>query len=186
MIAEVVVGILEKLKAAGLDVREYSFKNLVDGTVSLTRPAVNISCNTADFQKVTINTWKAKLNISLIVVFQHLKGGSTGEALRKEGVYKILEAIIQALLLQKLDLELQNPLFPMSFRNVTTEKYANAGYQLYQINFWTSINFTRTDEAEDWGNLTSIMAEYYLQPRTYTGMQGVTGPEAYDILDMTV
>ena len=186
MIAEVVTGILEKLKKAGLEVRELGFKDLVDGTINLTRPAVNVACNMGDFTKVTMNTWKAKLNISLIVVFQSSRGGSTGEALRKEGIYKILEAITQTILLQKLDLELQNPLFPMSFRNVTTAKYANAGYQLYQINFWCSTNFTRTDEAEDWGNLTSIMAEYYLQPRTYTGMQGVTGPEAYDILDMTI
>ena len=185
MIAEVVAGILEKLKAAGLDVREVGFKDLIDGTINLTRPAVNLSVNLGDFQKVTMATWKLKMNISMIVIFQHLRAGSIGEALRKEGIYKILEAIIQALLLQKLDLELQNPLFPLSFRNVTTAKYAGAGYQLYQMNFWCSTNFTRTDEAEDWGNLTSILAEYYLQPRDYTGMQGVTGPEAYDILDMT-
>jgi hypothetical protein len=185
MIAEVVTGILDRLKAQGLDIREIGYKDLIDGTLNLTRPAVNIAVNLGDFQKVTIDTWKLKMNISMIVVFQHLKGGTSGEALRKEGIYKILEAIIQSLLLQKLDLELENPLFPMSFRNITTLKYAQAGIQIYQINFWCSTNFTKTDDAEDWGNLYSILAQYYLQPRDYTGMQGVTGPEASDAIGLT-
>jgi hypothetical protein len=176
--------VIEKLKSSGLDVREISFKDLIDQTLNLSRPAVNVSINNADFRKVTINTWKVRTNVSLIVIFQHLKGGYEGEARRKEGIYKILDAIIQSLLLQNLGLDLENPLFPMSFRNITTLEYAKIGIQLYQITFWCSMNYERTTDDTDWGDLHSLLAEYYLEPRTYTGMQGVTGPEASDILAM--
>lgn len=184
MLSEIVQGILDKLKAEGLDVREIGFKDLVDRTINLTRPAVNCTINIGSWQKVTLYTYKCIADVSLIIIFQHLKGGPQGEALRKEGVYKIIEGITQALFLQRLGLDLENPLFPKSFRNITTMEYAKAGYQLYELKMWCSFNTTYSDK-DDLGTLTSILAQYYLQPRDYTGMQGVTGPEASDLIGVT-
>jgi hypothetical protein len=181
MIAEITESILNRLKADGLDVREVAFKDLVDGTVNLTRPAINVTVQTGAFEKVTLTAYKCRLDVSLIVVFQGLRGGVEGEARRKEGTYKILEAVVNSLMLQKLDLDLENPLFPASFRNITTVEYAKAGFQLYQVTFWCSFIFEKKDE-EDLGYLNSLLAKYYLQPRDYTGMQGVTGPEASDLI----
>jgi hypothetical protein len=182
MIAEITEAILNRLKADGLEIREVGFKDLVDKTINLTRPAVNVVVQTATFDKVTLTTYKVRLDVSLIVVFQNVRAGTEGEARRKAGIYKIIEAVIQSLLLQKLDLDLENPLFPVSFRNITSEEYAKAGYQLYQIQMWCSYNFSKKDE-EDLGWFDRILAEYYLEPRNYTGMLGVTGPEASDLIN---
>jgi len=185
MMAEIVRAIVDKLKKDGLDVKEYGFKDLIDRRINLQRPAVNVVINTAGHQKVTQYTYKTKANVSLIVLFQMLNQTPTGDALRREGVYKIIEGIEQSLLLQKLGLPLENGFYPEGFRNITTSALAAAMYQLYELRFWCAYNTTYNDDPTDDGTLTSILAQYYLQPRDYTGMQGVTGPEASDYIGLT-
>jgi hypothetical protein len=184
MITEVSEAILDKLKASGLNVREIAFKDLIDRTINLDRPAVNVTINAGTFEKVTTTTYKSRLEVSMIVIFGWLRAGVTGEMQRKEGVYKLLEAIFQALCFQKLTQDMENPLMPSGFRNITTLEYAKAGYQLYQTTMWTTVNFTKTD-SDDQGTITSILAQYFLQPRDYTGMQGVTGPELSSFIGLT-
>jgi hypothetical protein len=184
MIARIVTGILDRLKTKGLDVSTINFKDLIDGTINLVRPAVNISVQTGKFEKIHLNTWKNTLDVSLVIVFNTPKAGPTGEQFRKEGVYKILEAIVQALFIQYLDLPLENPLYPRSFRNITSAVYAKAGYSLYQLVMTCSYNYDK-EQDQDLGLLEKLMAQYYLQPRDYTGMLGVTGPEGSDLLSLT-
>ena len=182
MMAEVVEAVLNKFKADGLDVRQVGFKDLVDGTLNLTRPAVNATVQTASFEMVTQKTYRAACNLNLFVVFQTLRGGTEGDARRKSGTYEIVEAIIQSLVLQDLGLDLQLPLHPVSFRNVTTPEYAKAGIAVYEIVMAFAYNFTWEDKSDDWGMLNSMVTKYYLQPRDYTGMYGQTGPEAENII----
>ena len=184
MIIEVAAAILDKLKSEGLDVREIAYKDLVDKTINLDRPAVNITINAGTFQKVTETTYKSRLEVSLIVIFGWLRAGVTGEMQRKEGTYKLLEAIFQSLCFQKLTDDMENPMMPSGFRNITTYEYARAGYQIYQCTMWTSVNFKKLDH-DDLGTITSIMADYFLEPRTYTGMIGVTGPDLQSFIGLT-
>jgi hypothetical protein len=184
MIAQITMGILNRLKEKGLDCREINFLDLINGSMNLVRPAVNITVQTGSFKKITLNTYKNTLDVSLIIVFNTPKAGPTGEAYRKEGVYKILEAIVNALLLQYLDLDLENPLWPVSFRNITSAVYAKAGYSLYQLMLTCSYNYDKEAE-EDLGSLEKLLAQYYLEPRDYTGMIGVPGPEASDEITLT-
>jgi hypothetical protein len=184
MIAELTKAISDKLKHDGLDTREIAFKDLIDKTINLTKPAVNVTVNTSTFEKVTIYTYKARMTVSLILIFQQLKGGIEGEYLRKEGIYKIIEAVVLSLALEKLGLDLENPLIPEGFRNITSYEYARAGIQLYELRFWCSMIFSK-DPDYDEGTLSSILAKYYMEPRGYTGMQGITGPEAMDLIGFT-
>ena len=165
MIMELTEKILDALKNNGLDVREIGFKDLIDKTINLTRPAVNITVNAARSQKVTLNTYKWMCTVSLNLVFSNLKGGYLGEAKRKEGIYKLIEAISNYLSLQKFGLELENPLIMDRFRNITTYDLAKAGYQLYELAFWCSFNVTYEDPRDkDEGELRSIYAKYFLEP----------------------
>lgn len=183
MISELVEGITKQLKADGLEIREVGFKDLVDGTINLTRPAVNVVVKTGDYQKVTLTSYKCRADVSVYIVFQDVRGGTAGDTRRREGVYKILEAVTQSLLLSDCGLDfLENPLFPVSFRNVTTAEYAKVGFQIYELMFWCSFIFEKTDR-DDLGYLNSLLVQYYLQPRDYTGMIGVTGPEASDLIN---
>ena len=183
MIPEIVEAITKQLKDDGLEIREVGFKDLVDGTINLTRPAVNVIVKSGDFQKVTMTSYKCRADVSVFVVFQDVRGGTQGDSRRRDGVHRILEAVVQSLMLSDLGLDfLENPLFPVSFRNVTNEKYAQAGFQIYECVFWCSFIFTKTDR-DDLGYLNSLLVKYYLEPRDYTGMIGVTGPEAEDLIN---
>jgi Domain of unknown function (DUF1834) len=180
MISEITEGILELLKADGLDVREIGFKDLVDKTINLTKPAANVTVQTAKYERVTGSSYKTAfkcdLDISVIVVFSELRGGTAGEARRKAGTYKIIEAVVQSLLGQSLGLDLENPIFPVSFRNITTPQYAQAGYSLYQIMLWCSFIVQENDK-DDLGYLNDLLINYYLEP---TGIIGATGPTMQD------
>lgn len=178
MLVEISHKILEKLNSSGLDISHINLRDLIDRTVTLKRPSVSVAINNGTAEPITMHSFKQNLDISLIVIFQHLKG----EEKAREGIYKIVEAINQALTLQYLGLDLQDPIKPVSFRNITDQTYAEAGFVLYQINLSASYIIEKTDSEEDWGYLTSMLTKYYLQPRDYTGMQGVTGPEACDLI----
>jgi hypothetical protein len=183
MIAEVTEGILNRLKADGLEVKEIAFKDLIHQKLILQRPAASVVVQTGDFKQVTLTSYKVRLDVSVFIVFQGLRAGVEGDARRKAGTYKILEAVVQSLLLQDLGLDLENPLIPTSFRNVTTTELYDAGYQVYQLVFWCSYVFTKNEPAdEDYGVLQRMLVDYYLDPRDYTGMIGVTGPEASDLI----
>lgn len=174
--------IIDSLKAQGLDVREIGAKDLIDGTINLTRPAVNISLNEASFSKVTLYTYKCKCVVSLILVVNRLRGGPTGEAQRKKAVYDLIESVSSYLTLQRLVPELENPLIPLSFRNITTGTFAKAGYQLYELRFWAAwdVEMGKAD-GDDLGTLQAIIAKYWLTPDHPT-----TGPQdAEDDVDTT-
>lgn len=174
--------IIDSLKGQGLDVREIGAKDLIDGTINLTRPAVNITINEAGFSKVTLYTYKCKCVVSLILVINRLRGGATGEAQRKAAVYDLIESVAAYLTLQKLVPELENPLIPQGFRNITSQTFAKAGYQLYELRFWTSWTTEMGNpDGADLGTLQNILAKYWLTPDHPT-----TGPtDAEDDVDTT-
>lgn len=173
MMIELTQAILDHLKANGLDTREIGFKDLIDKTINLTRPAVNISINQGRGQKVTLTSWKWMITVTLTVIIQNVKGGYSGEGKRKEAVYNLIEAISDSLFLHDFGLGLENPLFLERFRNITTYDWARAGYQLYELNFWTSYNVKYEDPKDkDMGALRQIMAQYYFPPDSST-IQGV-------------
>lgn len=170
MIAEISTAVLDKLHAAGLDVSQIDFRDLVSRTTkNLIRPAVNINIDSATKSKVTLTTDKVNLNISLILVMQNLRD----ESFRKVGVYRLIQGVIDTLTHQDLGLDLQDHMRFTSFRNLTDKAYQDAGYIIYQVMFSCSYNVTYDDPLEkDLGFLESIWCEYYLQ---HPADRGTTG-----------
>ena len=161
MLKDICLEILNRLEYKGLQTSKISFDELVDKKVgALSRPAVNISINSSTFKKVTMQTYKAIPVISLFIMVQDL----SNEESRRFQIYDLLEEIVNYLILQNLGLELQDDLLLQGWTNVTDEKYAGAGYQVYQINFTCSFNFTKESDEDDWGEFESIKTEYYLNP----------------------
>jgi hypothetical protein len=176
--------ILDALKNNGLDVKEIGFKDLIDGTINLTRPAVNITINTASTQRVTLFTYKYKVIVSLIIVFPYLKGGPEGEARRKAGVYDLIVSISNFIQGQKFGLPLENYITMNGFRNITTATYAKAGYQIYNLDFWTSFNVDATlPEYADQGTISSILADYWVIPTDSTSF--TTPSRAEDLIELS-
>ena len=168
MIYELTTGIRDYLKLGGLDVNEISFKDMIDGTMNLQRPAINVIVNSSTAEKVTINCWKYRMTVSLLLIIQNLKGSVLGDEARKKAIYQLIETISDSLTLQNFSLELENPLIPMGFRNITTQTYAKAGYQLYQLQFWCSYNVAKSDPDADASAISEIVASYFIMPDAVT------------------
>lgn len=173
--------ILDRLKDRGLDVREIAFKDLIDGTLNLTRPAANITFNNASAKKVTMYTWKYVTTISLLLVIQWLKAGPVGDAQRKQQIYDLIEGISNYLSMQDFGLELETPLYPLGFNNITTMKLAKAGYQLYELRFWTAWNVTKEDMYPNSLDLKTIVTEFTLEPED----ANAEPPQGGDVIDLT-
>jgi hypothetical protein len=166
ILSELTTAMTKWLADAGLKVQQIAYKDLIDGTINLQRPAIDITINrTKMVQKVTLNTYKWEFDVSIIVVFQNVKGGIAGEKARKEGIYELLQSLSDNLLLQRFGLPLENPLFPVGFRNITNRDLAKAGYQVYEINFWSSFTSTYTEPQDiGTGPLTGIVLKYWSEP----------------------
>jgi hypothetical protein len=170
--------ISNNLKDNGLFTEEISYRDLIDGRVNLRTPAANIVFNNATVKKVTVNTYKYVTIVSILLVTKWLVGGEQGAAQRKGIIYALIEEISNYLTLQDFGLPLENPLYPMGFFNVTPKSRAEAGYQIYELRFWTAWNVTKADQYPDSLNLKSIVAEYNLVP----GLTGAQPPQASDII----
>jgi hypothetical protein len=130
------------------------------GTEGIPEPGVYISTEEGAFTKVSSDTFKQEITCYADIVFKHL--GSKGEEQRRKGVYLILEGIVLALLLQKLELEI-TPIIPKSFRNNTTEEAKSKGLIVYSLTFTTSYHIKRVDD-EALEDLLAIGLQYYLKP----------------------
>ena len=169
MIKELSLKILDRLNLAGLQTKQIDFKGIIDRQIgALDRPAVNISINQSSFTKVTLNKYKAALVVSLFLLIQNV----SGEKQRRFAIYDLIEAIIRTLILQDFGLDLQDKLRPTSFNNVTDKQFSDAGYSIYQIDFYTTFIFTRelSEDESDVGILRTIVSDYFLQDPTDDGV----------------
>jgi len=163
--------ILVKLRGSGIKVDDISFNELVDRKVgALQQPVANISINDGTFKKVTLTTYKKIIILSLFVMIQDLRS----EEAQRFATYKLITGIAKILLLEKLGLPLQDSIKPVSFANVTDDKYKDAGYLLYQLNLTCSYNLHK-DEETDLGELESIVNHYFLQDPADDGVQDAEG-----------
>jgi hypothetical protein len=175
MMIELTQAIHKQLKDYGLDVREFGYKDLIDKSINLVVPAVNVTINRATAEKTTMTAYKWVLYVSLLIVYKNVSGGWVGEATRKEGAYELIENVTKILLLNKFGLDLQNPLIPDGFRNITDKALEMAGYQLYEVNFWCSYNTTFEEiQDRDEGIITSIYSKYFLEPPDSTSVVNTT------------
>lgn len=189
MMSDVVSGILDAIKAGGLDIQDIGFKDLIDGTINLKKPVgINITVEQSpNAQLVTLYEYKIRFNISLKIVVQWLPGGNVGQGRRKERVYDTIEAVSQVLLLQKLGLQLENPITPQSFRNITTNKLARAGYQVYEVIFWsTFITEYQEPQDKDGGIFASIDNKYWIMPNDSTNFSDSTCERAEDLITLSI
>jgi hypothetical protein len=165
MSSQIVEKISERLNSTGIEVMNISMQEFLNNQVgSLSRPAINISVNNGLISKVTQRTYKNNLSVTLILIVSDLRGNITGENIRRKKVLDLIDAVIMSLFRQKLDLELQDPLIPENYSNITDLEAASAGYLIYQINFSCSYNFEYIpDDEKDLGYLKTIVCNYFLQ-----------------------
>lgn len=173
-------GIKDKLIAGGLEFTEISFQELIDRqTGALARPVANISINQGNYVKVTANTvYKQNTTVSLYIMVQNL----SGEKEVRKGMYLLIHAIARVLLFEKLGLDLQDPLIPRVFNNVTDGGYAKAGYLVYQLDLTCSFNFTK-DAEKDEGAFTKIYNDYFLQDPVDDGVVDLQGIVLLNVID---
>jgi len=173
--------VLERLKASDIDINDIDFQAILDKkNMPIKKPKVNISVDTGAFKKITMRKYKAKIIISLILVVFNLRG----EKQRKTSNYDLIDAIIDDLFLEKLGLDLQDPIAPVAFSNITDEDFDNAGYSLYQLDFTCSYNFFKTAVTGDKGELSSIVSRFFVDDtdesiETYILLNQIYGGDAW-------
>ena len=164
MIKSIVDKIAEKLKTGGLEISSVDFSELVNRTTgAISKPVANISINSGKFKKITLTTFQNEITISIYLMVQELRG----EGMCRQVVSELIDGIVQLLLMDDLDGTLQEKLSPSTFTNVTDQKYSDAGYLIYKIDFYCSYNITATGKDEDnRGMLKGIFNKYYLDGLT--------------------
>jgi len=175
--------ILNKLQSSGIETRQLAFQEMLDRNVgALQRPAINISVNSARFQKITLYDYRCFLELTLYLMASDLN--LNGEEKRRFIIHNLIEGITDSLFLKKLGLELQDPITPMSFANVTDERFSSAGYIIYELKFSTSFNFEKdasnSDEMSDDGVINSIVTDFYLQDPSDDGISDSTSSLTLD------
>lgn len=170
MISQLVDAIVADLRQSGLEVKEFDYKDLItEDTLARARPSVSVVVGESSIAKVTLNSYKYKIIVSLLVTINHPRQVASGERVKKQAVYELLEAIADEVQLKKFNLDLENPLIPLGFRNITPYALYKVGYQVYQIRFWTSFCVKMIPEADvDRGKLTAILAQYTFPPDSTT------------------
>ncbi len=156
----------ESLINQGLQVKNIGYKDLLDGQFNATVPAVNVVINEAEAKLLNNVTYNWKTTVSLLIVFSYAgKAETTGDFKRKEGIYKLIQAISDFIILHDFGLPLVNPLIPKKFKNITSKEFAKAGYQVYNLEFWFSYDTTYTEPQDvSTGLLNEILVKYFLEP----------------------
>ncbi|MCK5450261.1 MAG: hypothetical protein KAI70_00695 [Candidatus Omnitrophica bacterium] len=163
--------IMFHLVKSGIEADHIGFDKLVDRQVgALQRPVANIAIDSGSFKKITLTSYKQFITISIFMMIQDLRS----EEARRFKAYKLLTQIAKVLMLEKLGLDLQDPIMPTTFENVTDEKYSSAGYSIYKLDLTCSFNIEK-DFEKDLGTLHSIVNEYYLQEPSDDGIEDMEG-----------
>lgn len=193
IIVKIVDGIAQRLNEGGIEVTHIDETQLWNNTAgNLSRPAINISVNSGNFEILTQREYKNRLAITLYLYVSDLS--LRGEKQRRHKIYDLIDAIILCLFMQKLGLKLQDPLIPTNYSNITDTETAGAGYLRYQIDFECSYNFKHTpDDEQDLGRLKTIVCDYYLQPddgisdsSSSISLTGVDGGSAFSDYSRTI
>lgn len=188
--AQLAQAVLDQMNAAGIETQDFDMSKMLNMEVgSLRRPAVSVAIDQSTFSKLTMRSYKANL---IVIIFLMVSNVSVrGEKQNRLAILDLIEAIIDSLILEKLNLPLQDPLIPIGFENLTPIEKMGAGYQVYQIRFSCSHCYEKPDPREkDEGRLKKIVADYFLQDPSDDGMSdassqilltGLDGGDAYSV-----
>ena len=121
-------------------------------------PSVDAGCLEAGFRRVSKRCWSQEVTLSLLVTLANPKS----EEARRKGINPLIQAIVQLLLDQKLDLEI-SALQPVNWREVTNEDDHAEGKIRYLIKMSTSFDIEKQDD-EEVDDLLTVGLSYLLKP----------------------
>ena len=156
MLVELEQAILDKLNAAGINTKIFDYRTDPDPRKQNV-PIVFCSIEAAEFTPADDDKFFQEVSIFLRVLFKAIRG----EAVRRTGIYPVLEGVVQALQLQKLGLAIQ-AIEPREFANVTDEEDARRGDIVYEIQFWTRYEVDKADADPETATLLEIAIDYFL------------------------
>jgi hypothetical protein len=102
------------------------------GFEGIPQPGIYISTDDIRFQRTSNKALRQTNTMSIDIIFK----GLNTEALRRAGLYGILETAVGSLAFQTLGLPI-HPLEPKSCRNVTTEEMLRDGFIAYTLDVET-------------------------------------------------
>lgn len=128
------------------------------GSNSISQPAVYVSAEEGKFEQEGKITFRQQVIVYVDILFEHL----SDEQQRRQGVFMILAAVLQTLMIQDLGLKIQ-PIKPGSWRNSTSEELQQHGVIAFTLTLETSYAIERLDD-EAVTDLLRVGLNYYLKP----------------------
>lgn len=165
-------GIIDRLKAFGLDqskIREFDIGVYPDNVSGL---AVNVAAFGGSFRKITNNKFEHDVDIRILFAAKHLST-KDNERHRREKFLPMIQDVFKALTLRTFGLYIK-PLQPTRLKYVTAEKNFQEGWIVYLLEFSTSYTLTAIlpeDEEADLGVTEKFFVDYFLQEPTDDGIK---------------
>jgi phage gp37-like protein len=145
------------------------------GFEGIPQPGIYVATDEGRFQRTSNNAFRQTNTIFIDIIFK----GLNTEALRREGLYGVMEVAINSLAWQTLGLAI-HPIEPKSFRNVTTEEMLRDGFVAYTLEVETWYQVTKMEPA-DAPELLSASFGYYLNAPVEE--PAGTPPDASDLIE---
>jgi len=156
MLSDIERAAIDRLKERGLpQVTAYEIKK--DSELAPATPAVRAVIADGKFTPVGQKSFRADVTLYVIIIFKHV----SDEESRRKGIYPILFGAVNLLAGQKLGLKIDE-LVPLSFREITNARDAEAGLIVFQAPFSTKFYFEKVSD-EEAGALVKMGLDFYLQ-----------------------
>jgi len=126
--------------------------------IALTSPAVFVSCEEGKFKKQGQTSYQQSADVFVEIEFKDL----SSEEARRRGALLIVKALVQYLILQKLDLKIL-PLEPVRWAHITDKDDISTGIARFQIVFSTAFSIEAIDD-EAVTDLLRVGLNYLLKP----------------------
>lgn len=160
MIEDIERGIISHLRDKwdehGGDTMVHEFDINMDFKDLLNAPSISVATENVAVRQVTDGIIELKPTVSLYLAFKDV--GKPDQ--RRHGIYPIIVAVLRLLSGEDLELEI-TPLLPVLCREVYHVQLKESGYIAFQLQFTTSFNEERIDDA-DVVQLLSEGLSYYL------------------------
>jgi len=156
MLAEIEAAVAARLT---LKVPEPKHVDIEEKHSALAMPGIEVFTGGGEFIKVG-QRYKLTPSVFVVVTFHNMRSVKD----RRAGMYPVLEAVLSALMLQKLDLSI-DPLVPKGMTNITLEEEEDEGKILFALEFKTGFIIDAIDDdAAAAVDLLTVGFQYFLKP----------------------
>jgi hypothetical protein len=153
MLKEIELGVLSLLVSKGLQAREVTIEQAIDGAA---RPSCHVRITGTLPQRVSQAVWRHIANITVILIVK----GDRSEKDRRHAMYPLVEAV-ESFLSGKSPVAGTKGIEPKVAREITASEDIDNGLSKWQIDFSCSYDTKITEDTENADDLELALMNFY-------------------------